>query len=422
MSNVTEATESTSTRFQEADIEQAQKLVGAYFPTQKHEHFRTATPDVIRNFATSYGDDNPLYTDDEYGVSTRWGSQIAPPLIGVAVNTALEGDRRPKELRRPAFRNIQVFVSGSSWEHHRPVLPGDRLFQFEGFEKVEVKESEFAGRSVIVTRRHVRMNQDADVVSVARMIAIHTERAGARDDSKRPAFEPARYSAADIDELDAAYAAERPRGAEPRYWEDVQVGDAIEPRVKGPLTTTDIVVFHAGGYGFTPYGLYTSRLAFANRRRIGPFYVPNEYGIPDVAQRVHWDADWARSVGTATSYDYGILRDTWLNHALTDWMGDDGWIVRFSSQMRKFNYLGDVHRITGEIVAKRVDDGGRHVVDVELRGTNQRGEVTCPATATIALPTRSGGQVVLPPVDQATADMAAEFMARHRELLAAQRG
>lgn len=411
--------ESTSARFVEADIEQAQKIVGHYFPTRVEEHFRTAVPDVMRNFAESYGDDNPLYTDEDYGTNTRWGSQIAPPLIGVAVNKRLLGDSRPKELRRPSFRNIQVFVSGSAWDHYRPILPGDSLYQFEGFDKVEVKESEFGGRSVIVTRRHVRMNQNAEVVSVARYNVIHIERAGAREKKEKPTFEPTHYSPEDIDRIDALYADETIRGSEKRYWEDVNVGDELQPRTKGPLTTTDIVVFHAGGYGFTPYGLYTSRLAFRNRRRIAPFYVPNEYGIPDVAQRVHWDADWARAVGTATSYDYGILRDCWLNHLLTDWMGDDAWIVNFASQMRKFNYLGDLHTMTGEVVGKRMLDG-QPVVDIELRGTNQRGEVTCPATATIALPSRDSGDVTLPQAPADIQEQAEQMMTRHKELLAEQ--
>lgn len=410
----------TSDGFKDRDIAQARAIVGHLFPTALAEHLTTVNEDTIRNFAESYGDDNPLFSDEDYGVGTRWGTQIAPPLIGVAVNKPLLGDPRPKEMRRPGFRGIHVFVSGSSWELYRPVRPGDTLYQFEGFESVEEKQSEFAGRSLIITRRHVRMNQDAQVVSVARMIAIHTDRKSAVKNAKYSTIEPATYTPEDIASIDELYAQEAPRGAATRYWEDVAVGEAISPLVKGPLTTTDIVVFHAGGYGFTPYKICTGRLAFKNRQRIGAFYIPNAQGIPDVAQRVHWDSDWAQQIGTPMAYDYGILRDCWLTHALTDWMGDDGWLVNYSSQMRKFNYIGDYHRITGEVVGKRID-ADRYVVDIELRGTNQRGEVTCPATATVALPSRDSGEVVLP---EPPADLQAEaerLMARHRELLAESR-
>ena len=41
--------------------------------------------------------------------------------------------------------------------------------------------------------------------------------------------------------------------------------------------------------------------------------------------------------------------------------------------------------ITGEVVGKRIEDG-RCLVEIEMRGTNQREVVTCPGTATVALP------------------------------------
>ena len=34
-------------------------------------------PEVISNYALSIGDDNPLFTDPEYGKRTHYGSQIA---------------------------------------------------------------------------------------------------------------------------------------------------------------------------------------------------------------------------------------------------------------------------------------------------------------------------------------------------------
>ena len=76
-------------------------------------------------------------------------------------------------------------------------------------------------------------------------------------------------------------------------------------------------------------------------------------------------------------------------------MGDDGWLVSQSSEIRKFNYIGDAHIITGEVVDKRIEHGQCRV-DIEMRGTNQRGTVTCPGRATVALPSREHGPVVLP--------------------------
>lgn len=406
--------------FRDEDIQRAHDLVGIYHAVTQREQFTRATPDVMRNFARSYGDDNPLFVDEEYGPGTRWGGQIAPPMINIALTRELRADPIPKEQRRPSFRGIHVFVSGTTTDWYRPVYDGDTLYSFQGFSDVELKESEFAGRSLIVTRSHVQMNQRAEVVQVQKVITIHTERHESKKRNKYQGIEPASYTPEDIAKIDEIYAAEHRRGANTRYYEDVSVGESLGTMAKGPLTTTDMVVFHSGGYGFAPYTPSTGRLTYLNRQRIAPFYIPNEQGIPDVAQRIHWDSDYARSIGLPAAYDYGMMRDCWLSHYLTDWMGDDAWLVSMSSQMRKFNYQGDTHTITGEVTGKRVE-GGRYLVDVEFRGTSQRGEVTCPATATIALPSREGGLVALPTPPKELEVVAAQMLARHGELRAAAR-
>lgn len=406
----------TNYSFKEEDIERAKALVGRYAPSGAREHLTEATHDAMRNFARSYGDDNPLYNSETYGESTRWGAQIAPPMISIGLNRPLYGDPPKERVKRPSFRGIHVFVSGSTWNWYRPMYAGDQLYSFGGTESVEEKRSEFAERSVFVTYVSVKMNQRAEIVAISRTLAIHTERKTAREKGKYAAIEPATYTDEDIAKLDEVYAAEHVQGAETRWWEDVTVGEAITPMAKGPLTQTDMIVFHAGGYGFVPYAPCSNRIAYKNRQRIAPFYVKNEYGVPDVAQRVHWDSAWAQAIGNPMAYDYGVMRDCHLSHFVTDWMGDDGWLVRQSSEIRKFNYVGDTHVITGEVVGKRVEDG-LHLVDIEMRGTNQRDVVTCPGRATVALPSRNGGPVVLPDPPADLAEQAVERFARHTEIV-----
>ena len=406
----------TDYSFKEEDIERAKALVGRYAPSPAREHLTEATHDAMRNFARSYGDDNPLYNSETYAESTRWGGQIAPPMIPIGLNRPMYGDAPKEKVKRPSFRGIHVFVSGSSWTWYRPIQRGDQLFSFGGTESVVEKGSEFAERSLLVTYVSVKVNQRAEIVAISRTLAIHTERKTAREKGKYSAIEPATYTDEDIARIDEIYAAEQPRGAETRWWEDVKVGDVITPMAKGPLTETDMIVFHAGGYGFVPYAPCSNRIAYKNRHRIAPFYVKNEYGVPDVAQRVHWDSAWAQAIGNPMAYDYGVMRDCHLSHFLTDWMGDDGWLVSQRSEIRKFNYIGDTHVITGEVVGTRVEDG-LHLVDIEMRGTNQREVVTCPGTATVALPSREHGPVVLPSPPSDLAQQAIGLMARHGEIV-----
>ncbi|BBZ70660.1 FAS1-like dehydratase domain-containing protein [Mycobacterium paraseoulense] len=408
--------EATSAEIDDADIAKDRAALRVWAAARSQELIATATPEAIRNFAHGYGDDNPLYTDPDYGRATRWGGQIAPQIMAAVLNAPLRGDKLPKELRGGSYRGIHAFVSGGTWEWYRPVYPGDTLYSFSGLESVEEKTSDFAGRSVIRVLRDVKMNQHAEVVGVYRTLVIYTERKKAREKGKYSAIEDPSYTKEDIAALDEIYAAEKVRGAEPRYWEDVVVGEEMGTMAKGPLTTTDMVVFHAGGYGFVPYGLKTGRLAYQNRRRIPAFYIDNEYGVPDVAQRVHWDSEWAKAIGNPRAYDYGVLRECWIHHFLTDWMGDGGFVVRQHDEIRKFNYQGDIQYLTGKVDGKRQEDG-LMLIDVAVEVQNQRGDTTAQADATISLPSRELGAAMLPDAPKDLQRDAVRIFERHGELL-----
>ena len=404
------------------DIDRARLLLGVDLASKQREYLQTATVDSIRNFAVGCGNDNPLHCDPEYGETTRWGSMIAPTMMAGVLNKPLLGDPIDPELKaktKSLFRGIHVFVSGGEWTFYRPIFPGDTIYSFNGEETLEVNPSEFAGKNVVQVRRDVKFNQRGEVVAVYRMLRILTERKTAANKGKYAKIEPQTYSDDDIAKIEEIYAAEEVRGADVRCWEDVKVGDSLGKMCKGPLTVTDVMCFHAGGYGFVPYAPSVGRLAHKNRQRIAPFYVKNEYGVPDVAQRLHWDPAWAQAIGNPMAYDYGVMRENYVYHYLTDWCGDDGWVVRQNDQIRKFNYMGDTSIITGEVVAKR-EENGRFLVDVMVAMTNQRGETTVKADATIALPSRTT-PVNLPEVPSDLQARVTQMWKRHGDLLIAKR-
>ena len=93
---------------------------------------------------------------------------------------------------------------------------------------------------------------------------VRTEREKARETQEvRRRRARGRTPTTQIDEIEAQYARERPRGAEPRWWEDVEEGDEVGPMVKGPLTVTDMICWHAG----MGMGLYGVQAAAARLRR-----------------------------------------------------------------------------------------------------------------------------------------------------------
>jgi hypothetical protein len=156
-----------------------------------------------------------------------------------------------------------------------------------------------------------------------------------------------------------------------------------------------MICWHVG-MGMGLYGVAPLRLGWRNRQRIPRFYHRDELGVPDVMQRVHWDPEYARRAGNPTTFDYGRMRETWLIHLCTDWMGDDAWLWRLDCEFRKFNWVGDTHWMRGRVTRKHLADGDRPAVDLDVWGENQRGETTTPGHATILLPSHEHGPVRLP--------------------------
>ncbi len=252
-------------------------------------------------------------------------------------------------------------------------------------------------------------------------LMVRTEREQARERKKYDDVEIRAYSDDEIDAIEAQYDQERVRGAEPRWWEDVEEGDEVGPMVKGPLTVTDMICWHSG-MGMGLYGVKPLRLGARNRKRIPRFFHRDDLNVPDVMQRVHWDPEFARRSGNPSTFDYGRMRETWLIHLCTDWMGDDAWLWKLGCEFRAFNYVGDTQWLRGSITRKYLAPGDRPAVDLELRAENQRGEVTTPGTATIVLPSRKHGSVRLPEapggardLTEALAAISAEFSAGRRD-------
>jgi hypothetical protein len=67
-------------------------------PAACGKYYSEATRDGIRNFALSYGDDNPLFVDFDYGKHTRCGAKSSPQMISSCLSNPTFGDPLPEEV------------------------------------------------------------------------------------------------------------------------------------------------------------------------------------------------------------------------------------------------------------------------------------------------------------------------------------
>jgi hypothetical protein len=224
-------------------------------------------------------------------------------------------------------------------------------------------------------------NQAGETIAVAYPYGFRTERGTAADRGKYEAMEQATYTREEIAAIADEYRREQIRGAEPRYWADVQIGDELPTIVRGPQTVTNAIAFYRGygGWFIMSHGFWYEYLD----RHPGAG-IPNDQGVPEPPARGHWDSTLARKVGVPAAYDYGPERVAWFATLCTNWMGDAGFLKRLYVEVRRFNLLGDTTHCYGRVVDKR-QENGENLVDVELWSKSQRDEQTCQGSATIVL-------------------------------------
>jgi hypothetical protein len=304
-------------------------------------------------------------------------------------------DATKARLKGDPLRGVHAFYASSAREWWAPLRPGRRVFRRNALVAALDKQSDFASRALHEWTAQVFRDETGTVLGAQYRNMIRTERNKSRERKKNDAVVIDAYTPEALAEIDQQYASEQPRGAAELWFEDVTVGDLLPQLVKGPLTVTDMVCWHIG-MGTGMYGVRPLRLAWKNRQRIPKFYVPNDLNVPDVQQRVHWEPEQARRAGNPTTFDYGRMRETWLIHLCTDWMGDHGWLWKLDCELRAFNFVGDVTWVRGHVVDKMLADGDRPAVELEIWCENQRGERTAPGHATVLLPSRTHGPVRLP--------------------------
>jgi hypothetical protein len=172
----------------------------------------------------------------------------------------------------------------------------------------------------------------------------------------------------------------------------VAVGDEIDTITKGPLGLTDFIAFIAAGAA--PIPRVAAHSVSLKRYRKHPkwaFRDPRTHALEPVYS-VHYNDYAAQLQGAQIAYDVGIQRTCWQIHSLTNWMGDTGFLKAANSQYRAHVYLSDVVRLSGRVVAKEIDADGDHVVRLETRAMNQRGQNVMPGSAVVALPSREASE------------------------------
>lgn len=369
--------ETTGSQFKKitvAHVESLRAMIGKPIRSDR-PHITELSADAIRHYALGIGDRNPLWLRPRIRGDGDLGHR-APPTILFAMDKVFSG-------YVAGLPGIHAMYAGASFEFARPLHVGDRLSATARLKELRERPSRFAGRSFQQSYAVDFHDADGTLVCNAESYCFRTERDTARDRGKYTPKE-IRWTPDEIDEIAARYRVEegRRRGASTLFVDDVAVGDALPDITKGPYTATTAIAYLLG-WG----GLYVRAHgdAFDMFERHPALGIPNEHGVPEPPERVHWDADLARRVGVPAPYDYGPERVSWMAHPVTDWIGDDGFLKKLSVQVRRHNVLGELVTCQGIVESVDADTG---IVRVSLSAHNQDGEESARGTAEVVLPRR----------------------------------
>ena len=340
-----------------------------------------ATRDNVRHYAHGIGDDNPLWCDPAYAAQSVHGGIVALPSFLFSTSRIISG-------YVGGLAGVHAMWAGANWTWHRWVKRNESVTTTAHLKDLVEHNTRFAGRAVQQIYHVEFFGDDGGKVAEADSWCFRTDRDIAREEGTKyddlKDREPRKYTQEELDRIYDLYAAEEIRGAVPRYWEDVQIGEALPTMAKGPMTVTGFIAY-AQGWG----GLYirANKLNWQQISKHPGLGIPNRFNIPDCPERVHWEPEMALMVGAPGAYDYGPERCSWLTHHMTNWMGDTGFLVNAHSRIRRHNPEGDLLFIQGQVTGKRVEDG-KLLVDISQQAHNQDGEVSIVGGGTVALPAR----------------------------------
>jgi len=350
-----------------------------------------ASADNIRRYSNGIGDFNPRYRDAEYAKNTKYGRLIAQPTFLSSsahhLDPLAHEEVSDEHMGGYHTAGARAFNSGNEWEYLLPVYEDDRLdFNGVGLIDAKIVKSRFAGQMMVTTSICQYRNHKGQVLALAKGFVHHSPSdEESKSKGKYEEFaKPYRYTDEEIAKIEADKLKEEMRGNKPRYWEDVSEGDSLGYIVVGPWNINSFfawvsaagvkgIRFPLGGDG----GIYDPRINA--RTTLGP----------------HADCELGRAVGVQGNYDLGVERECLVSILFTNWMGDDGFLWKYSIQFRGFVVHGDTCYYRGKITKKYIDDG-KYCVDIDHWGDNQRGDRVTQGKATIILPSKVAGEVKYP--------------------------
>ena len=363
-------------------LAEARALLG--MPIRLEQYNYEASRDVIRHYAWGIGDDNPVYSDPDYAKGTKWGTIIAPPTFFFALWDAVVA---------PGLPDVQWYYSGIDAEFYHPIKRNDTVTASAEYVSAEPLSGKTVSNMIVQTGDVRYHDQDGRLMTKVLSHCFRVARSSAKGGLSYAPREKHVFSEEELEKIANAQINEYVRGAEMLYWDDVEVGAALPGTVRGPINQLDMTTYYCGAVGTSGYKSTKLRWKYKHWANTSPDKLPNNYDKSYYGAKVlpsigHQDAKVATvDLGMPGPYDNGPQRCGMLGTVATNWMGDNGFVRKLSARLKMPVIFGDCNYFKGKVAGKRKENG-MGLVDLELWGENQFGQVTIKGSAVVELPCR----------------------------------
>lgn len=360
-------------------IEEGSSFEG--MPIRVEPYNYEASLDSIRHYAWGIGDMNPLWCDEKYAASTAYGTVMAPPTFLYSVFDGAIG---------LGFVGIQPIYAGTRWEFHERIRRGDRLTPTATMGGLTITAGRHSSRFVIQdVITEYRRASDGVLVAEAVGRTFRVPRSQASGGLSYKPRDRHMYSMDELERIRTQAISEPVRGATPRHWEEVIEGEEIPEVVKGPIDQITMTAYYAGCHGSPGYKGCEVAWHYRTWAREDPDRLPNNYDPTYFSEIVlpslgHQDPTIAREIGMPGAYNNGPQKCAWMGNAVTNWMGDGGFLSALEIRLRRPDIFGDTVWCGGRVTAKHPDG----TVNIALKAVNQLGEETAEGMAVVRLPRR----------------------------------
>ena len=363
-------------------LAEARALLG--MPIRIEQYNYEAARDVIRHYAWGIGDDNPLFSDPAYAGRTKWGTIIAPPTFFFGLWDAVVA---------PGLPDVQWYYSGIDAEFYHPIKRNDTITASAEYVAAEPLSGKTVSNMIVQTGDVRYTDQDGRLMTKVLSHCFRVARSSAKGGLSYAPRDKHVFSDEELATIADAQVNETVRGAETLYWDDVEVGSTLPGTVRGPINQLDMTTYYCGAVGTSGYKSTKLRWKYKHWANTSPDRLPNNYDKSYYGAKVlpsigHQDAKVATvDLGMPGPYDNGPQRCGMLTTVATNWIGDNGFVRQLSARLKMPVIFGDCNYFKGKVAGKRVVDG-TGLVDLELWGENQFGQLTIKGSAVVEVPRR----------------------------------